>query len=196
MAVDGPENTAVEVNTVADPAGATNPHNNAFRAVETPLLSEKAARRSVDSQTHRFWMIVNRSKRNRFGQPPAYRLVPKSAVAAIAPSGSQLALRGGFALNHLWVTPTLKSERWPAGDYVNQSKPGEGLPRWTEADRPVADREITVWHTFGHHHIPRPEDFPVQPTVACGFMLQPVGFFERNPALNVPPPSNGKSCRA
>jgi len=196
MAVDGYENTVIEVNTIADPPGETNPHNNGFRAVETLLLTEKAARRRVESQTQRFWTIVNRSKKNRFGQPPGYRLLPGSAVTAFAPQGSQLALRGGFALNHLWVTPTLKSERWPAGDYVNQSEPGEGLPRWTDADRSVADREITVWHTFGHHHVPRPEDFPVQSTVTCGFMLQPTGFFDQNPTLNVPPFRLGASCCA
>jgi len=31
----------------------------------------------------------------------------------------------------------------------------------------------------------------------AGFMLQPVGFFERNPALDVPPPPlhhNGEAC--
>src|SRR5262249_15251855 len=96
--------------------------------------------------------------------------------------------------NHIWVTPTSKDERWPAGAYVNQSLAGEGLPRWTEADRSVADRPITVWHTFGHHHIVRPEDFPVQPSVACGFMLQPAGFFDRNPTLDVPPTERRKSC--
>jgi primary-amine oxidase len=92
------------------------------------------------------------------------------------------------------VTPTSKAERWPAGDYVNQSLPGEGLPRWTEADRTVADRPITLWHVFGHHHIVRPEDYPVQPAVTCGFLLQPHGFFDRNPTLDVPPTEKRKSC--
>ena len=46
-----------------------------------------------------------------------------------------------------------------------------------------------VWYTFGHHHVPRPEDWPVMPVTLIGFSLKPVGFFERNPALDVPPPS-------
>ena len=45
-----------------------------------------------------------------------------------------------------------------------------------------------VWYTFGHHHVPRPEDWPVMPVAMIGFTLKPVGFFERNPALDVPPP--------
>jgi primary-amine oxidase len=35
-------------------------------------------------------------------------------------------------------------------------------------------------------HAPRPEDWPVMPTVRTGFRLLPHGFFTRNPALDVP----------
>ena len=48
-------------------------------------------------------------------------------------------------------------------------------------------RDIVVWYTFGHHHVPRPEDWPVMPVATIGFKLKPVGFFDRNPALDVPP---------
>jgi primary-amine oxidase len=94
------------------------------------------------------------------------------------------------------VTPTTEGERWPAGDYVNQSAPGEGLPKWTQADRAIVDRPLTVWHVFGLHHLPRPEDFPVQPAVSCGFTLMPDGFFAENPTLDVPPAKSAKSCCA
>ena len=62
-----------------------------------------------------------------------------------------------------------------------------GLPEWTSADRPIDGEDIVVWYTFGHHHVPRPEDWPVMPVATAGFKLKPVGFFERNPALDVPP---------
>jgi primary-amine oxidase len=38
-------------------------------------------------------------------------------------------------------------------------------------------------------HISRPEDWPVMPVERIGFMLKPVGFFDRNPALDIPPPA-------
>lgn len=194
MAVDGTRNTVTEIDTLMEPPGPANPWNNAFRAVETPLTTEKAARRNADAEHLRYWKIINPSSKNAMGQPVAYRLLPQSAIKAIMTDGSQPARRAGFAKHHLWVTPTRDDERWPAGDYVNQSADGEGLPRWTEADRPVADREITVWHTFGHHHIPRTEDFPVQPTMSCGFLLQPCGFFDQNPTLDVPASAKNGSC--
>ena len=54
-------------------------------------------------------------------------------------------------------------------------------------DRPVADTDLVLWYTFGHTHIPRPEDYPVMPTAYIGFLLKPAGFFDANPANDVPP---------
>ena len=54
-----------------------------------------------------------------------------------------------------------------------------------------------VWHSFGVTHLPRPEDWPVMPVEYTGFSLIPVGFFDRNPALDVPPSSpGGGHCHA
>ena len=46
---------------------------------------------------------------------------------------------------------------------------------------------MVLWHTFGITHVPRPEDWPVTPVEYCGFHLVPFGFFDGNPALDVPP---------
>ena len=46
-----------------------------------------------------------------------------------------------------------------------------------------------LWYTLGAHHAPRPEDWPVMPVSYAGFLLQPSGFFDGNPALDVPAPA-------
>lgn len=88
----------------------------------------------------------------------------------------------------------LTPERYPAGDYVNGSDGGLGLPRWIEADRAIENTDVVLWHVFGLHHSVRPEDFPVQPVVSCGFKLMPSGFFDRNPMIDLPPTRNEASC--
>ena len=45
---------------------------------------------------------------------------------------------------------------------------------------------IAIWYTLGVTHTPRPEEWPVMPSAHAGFQLVPLGFFARNPALDVP----------
>ena len=74
-----------------------------------------------------------------------------------------------------------------AGTYINQSKGGEGLPKWIAANRPLVNQDVVLWYTLGVTHIPRPEDWPVMPVHEAGFKLVPWGFFARNPAMDLPP---------
>ena len=53
-----------------------------------------------------------------------------------------------------------------------------------------------LWYTFGVTHFVRPEDWPVMPVEYTGFLLSPFGFFDRNPALDVPPTASSTSCHA
>ena len=97
-------------------------------------------------------------------------------------------MRRAEVIDHtVWVTPYEEEERWPAGEFCNQSRGSDGLPKWTAANRSIADTDIVLWHVFGIHHIPRPEDWPVMPVDIVSFSLKPWGFFDRNPALDVPP---------
>jgi len=139
------------------------------------------------------WLVANAGSVNGRGEPVAYKLKPGENGVLFADPGSSVAQRAGFASHHLWVTPFDPDEKFPAGDYPNQHAGGDGLSAWTEKNRPVTDTDIVVWYTFAHLHLPRPEDWPVMPVGYVGFMLEPVGFFERNPAIDVPPP-HPKAC--
>jgi primary-amine oxidase len=188
MSVDGEENTVYEVHTEATPVGPANPHGNAFAAVSTPLKREQEAQQLADPLAGRFWKVVNPSVRNGLGQPVAYKLVPGGNVLPFAQPGSSVRRRAAFAEKHLWVTPFEPSERYPAGEYPNQHPGGAGLPEWTAADRTIENTDIVLWYTLGSHHLPRPEDWPVMPVQRVGFKLEPLGFFDQNPSLDVPPP--------
>jgi primary-amine oxidase len=187
-AVDGPVNEVHEVDVVPLPAGAGNPWSNGFAPTATRLASERAAQRVADPARNRTWRIVNPEVRNGLGQPVAYRLIPRAIPTLLAGDDASVTARAAFATRNLWVTPYAPDERRAAGDFPSQHPGGAGLPAWTAADRSLVGTEVVVWHTFGVTHVPRPEDWPVMPVESTGFQLVPSGFFDRNPALDVPPP--------
>ena len=195
MSVDGQANAVEEVDVHGLPIGPDNPYGNAIARSVTRLSSEAAAGRSGDASRGRVWRVVSTTAANRFGRPTAYTLHPEPSPALLADPASPLAARAGFATRALWVTRYDPAQRYPAGDFVNQSPGGGGLPAYIAADRDLDGQDIVVWHTFGPTHVVRTEDWPVMPVTRTGFMLKPTGFFDRNPTLDVPA-SGAHHCHA
>jgi primary-amine oxidase len=190
MTVDGVANAVDEV----EAARAESPYGNAFGRAVTRLRTEQQAKRDADLKAERTWHVVNPSVRNRLGHPVGYALFPEGKPTLMAAEGSSIHRRAEFATRHLWVTRYHPAERYPAGDLVNQHPGGAGLPLYTRADRDIDGQDIVLWHTFGLTHFPRTEDWPIMPVDTCGFTLKPVGFFDRNPTLDVPPSAAERSC--
>ena len=166
----------------------------AQRAFHSKLLqTEKQARTRLNQETARTWKIVNPQVRNGLGEPVGYKLFPGDNSLPFASADAWWRKRAGFVENHVWVTPYREAEKYGAGDYPNQSLGGEGLVQWTEQDRSIDNTDIVLWYTFSHVHIPRPEDYPVMPTAYIGFLLKPNGFFDANPALDVPVSPKGSA---
>jgi primary-amine oxidase len=186
MTVDGPANLVEEIEVQRVPMGPGNPRGNAFTHRRTPLRTESAAQRLADPRKGRVWHITNPGSRNRLGDPVAYALLPEGNPELLADEDSSIHRRATFATKHLWVTRFDPAERYAAGDFVNQHAGGAGLPAYTAGDRDIDGQDLVVWHTFGLTHFPRPEDWPIMPVDHTGFALRPVGFFDRNPALDVP----------
>lgn len=183
--VDGPDNVVLEDNVRSMPAGKDNPMSNGIMMTSTPLTHELAAQRDMDLATARKWRVVSATAKNELGGRTGYALLPaENSVPYLLPS-SPVRQKGRFVDHHLWVTRFAEGERFAAGPYPNQGKAGQGLPEWTKADRDLNGKDVVLWYTFGVTHIPRPEDWPVMPAYYTGFKLVPVGFFARNPALDV-----------
>jgi primary-amine oxidase len=185
--LDGPANMVQQVDVVPEAIDEHNPFENAFAAAATPLQSEKQSRANLNLETARTWRIVNPSVLNAVGQPVAYKFMPGDNCFPMASKAAWWRKRAGFVDHHVWVTPYREDENFAAGDYPNQSRGGDGLIRWTEQNRAIENTDIVFWYTFGHTHIPRPEDYPVMPTAYIGFLLKPNGFFTQNPGNDVPP---------
>ncbi|HUB82489.1 MAG TPA: primary-amine oxidase [Bryobacteraceae bacterium] len=188
MDVDGTPNRVVELNTVSMPKGPNNPYGGGFTMEQTPLRTEQSAERQLNMPSSRRWVVESTTARNSLGQPTGYLLMPGENSLPFAQPDSYVRKRAGFLNAHLWVTPYSDNERYAAGDFPNQSKGGEGLPKWTAANRSVDGRDVVVWYVMGITHNPRPEDWPVMPVYEAGFKLMPLGFFSSNPAMDLPAP--------
>lgn len=186
MTVDGIANAVDEVDLHREPVGPTNPYGNAFSRTHTRIDRESAGAREADPAAGRVWHISSTEHTNRLGQPTAYVLTPQGQPVLLADPDSSIARRAAFAMKHLWVTQYDPTERFPAGDLVNQHPGHAGLPTYVRQDRPLDGQDLVLWATFGMTHFPRTEDWPVMPTDTAGIILRPYGFFDRNPTLDVP----------
>ena len=142
--------------------------------------------------------MVNPSKTNIVGDPVGYKMVTSENAFPYAHEDSPLMKRAGFLKHHLWVTPFSADQKYASGSYPNQHAGGNELSQWVKEGRPIENTDIVVWYNMGHHHITRPEDWPVMPTAYISLMLKPVGFFDRSPALDVAPskPKSHSACHS
>ena len=185
--VDGEPNTVHMTESEPLPVGPDNPHGLALVQRSTPLRTEDEGKQDYEWSTQRAWKIVNEQKHNGLGTPVGYKLVPGGAFPAMLDPSSPVFRRAQAIGHSLWVTPYAEDERWPCGEFVVQSEEDSGLPAWTAANRPIENTDVVLWYVFGIHHVTRPEEWPVMAADTVSFWLKPAGFFDRNPALDVPP---------
>jgi primary-amine oxidase len=194
MEVDGDRNTVVMSETAMPPIGPDNPEGMALVQRSVPLRTEAEGKQDYDWSTQRSWKVTNPHRLNHVGTPVSYKLAPTSAFPAMMDPAAPAFRRAQVIGHTLWITPFAADERWPSGEFVNQSGEDEGLPAWTAANRGIEDADVVLWYVFGIHHVPRIEDWPVMPADTVSFWLKPVGFFDRNPALDVAPSPSSHAC--
>jgi Copper amine oxidase, enzyme domain/Amino acid permease len=189
--IDGQDNTVYMSESEALPVGPDNPHGLALVQQNTPLRTEEEGKQDYNWHTQRSWKVVNDDVKNGLSTSVGYKLVPDGCFPAMLDPSSPVLERAGVIGLNLWVTPYREDERWPCGEFVNQSAADTGLAEWIKENRPIEDTDVVLWYVFGLHHITRPEDWPVMPVDTVSFWLKPAGFFDRNPALDVASTVNG-----
>ena len=185
--VDGTDNTVYASESKAAAPGNDDPHALGLTVTSTPLRTEAEGKQDYDWGTQRGWKVVNDNVTNGLGTPVGYKLIPSATFPPLLDPASPAFKRAQVIGHTLWVTPYRGDERWPCGDFPVQAENDTGLPAWTAADRPIENTDVVLWYVFGLHHVTRPEDWPVMPADIVSFWLKPFGFFDRNPALDVPP---------
>ncbi|CAF9918876.1 hypothetical protein IMSHALPRED_004458 [Imshaugia aleurites] len=95
--------------------------------------------------------------------------------------------RAEFADHNLYVTKYRDGELYAGGKYTNQSRGGTGVRAWADRKESVVDEDIVVWLQLALQHVTRVENLSIMPCEVIKMQLKPINFFDRNPALDVPP---------
>lgn len=185
--VDGPVNTLMVDRLLQQRLPAENARRSIWAVETAEARTERDGMRMSTMQLPEVWRFVNPAVKGAYSGFVGYQIDSHSAMSLLAPD-DYMQRRAGFTEHMLWVTPYERRELYAAGDYPTVSTAGDGLPRWTGANRPIANTDVVAWVTMGFHHIPRPEDWPLMPVAKHSFEIRPVGFFSRNPAIDLPKP--------
>lgn len=184
--LDGGTNSLYENEIETLPIDDENPEGTQFQSVSRHLRTEEDAKRVIAPQASRYWKVTNPAKKNAWGVPVAYKLLPGASPTLLAHKDSVVGKRAAFARYNLWATPYEAAETSAGGPLTVMQPGNDGLAHYTAGNRNIENCDLVMWHTLGVTHVPRPEDWPVMPVEYCGFQLIPLGFFDRNPTLDLP----------
>ncbi|KAH8591040.1 copper amine oxidase [Bisporella sp. PMI_857] len=168
----------------------TDPYGVAFGVFQNQI--EKESYLDLDPSLNRVVKMINPKRKNKASnKPTGYKVMVAPTQLQLAEVGSMHHKRAEFADHHFYFTKGTENELFPAGDFPWQGVGGDGLRTWASREGAIGAGEGVVWCTFAFTHVPRPEDWPVMPCEVFRVGLKPVNFFEKNPALDVPPSKQG-----
>jgi primary-amine oxidase len=178
--IDGQPNTLVRQRLLRQSLEGSGGRRSLWRVGEENVTEEGPLGDEI-------WRIINPNLTNSLGQHPGYELRAGHSAFSLLARDDFPQRRAAFSAAPLWITAYDPKELYAAGPYPNQSKGGDGLPAYVARHRPIVNADITLWYTMGFHHLPRPEDWPILPTIWHTVSLVPYGFFDRNPSLDGQP---------
>ena len=185
-AIDGHSNRLVYEEAHPMPRSDFNPHGVGYTVQET--LVPQSAGLDTNQDVGRVFKIQNTAVRNPVnGKPVAYKLHVPPFQKMLADPDSYHFKRAEFADHNLYAVRYRDGELYAGGKYTNQSRGGDGVRSWAQRKEDITDTDLVLYVQFGLQHSTRIEDFPVMPCEIIKVALKPANFFDKNPALDVPP---------
>lgn len=176
--VDGPVNSFVREKLVPDTLPDEHPRRSLWRLQPQAMTSEGSLSMR---QRPELWRIENPAERTALGHRPSYQLHGSSNATSLLDKKDWPQRRAAFSGETLWITARREGERSAAGPYPNQGTSEAGLPTYLDGES-VRENDLVAWYTMGFHHLTRPEDWPVLPTVWHQLKIRPYHFFTNNTA--------------
>ncbi|KAK4192321.1 copper amine oxidase [Podospora australis] len=170
-----------------------NPHGVGYTTKRTEINTSGGF--DLDVNKARTFKIINPAVKNSVnGASVGYKVHIPPMQPMLADTDSFHYKRAEFADRSVYVTKYAEDELFSGGKYTNQSRGGTGVRAWADRKDSLEEGDPVLWVNFGINHIPRVEDFPLMPVETMRVMLRPVNFFDKNPALDVPPSKQENNC--
>jgi len=182
--VDGPVNRAVFDQIRPRKLAGTGGRRSLWQVGTRPVERAGPLREPAASGTLR---VESTSRRNALGYATSYQLYPGHTEASLLADDDPIQVRAAWSRYPVWLSRHDPGQRYASGDYPNQSASGDGLASWTRAGQDIVNTDLVLWYNIGFRHVPRAEDWPAMPALWHSFRLRPFNFFDRSPALDIPP---------
>jgi primary-amine oxidase len=167
FAIDGEKNAVEEFNWERDKA---NPGKASCSW--TPITKETG--RPCSAETFRSWRVVNHQSKNSLGHARSYQLLPGSAgIFRGNDSEKEKSTHADF-----WVT-RYKPNEMPRTDKDGRTSI-EALAKYADGES-LENQAVVVWYWLCVHHLPRSEDWQLQPMLWRSFELMPRDFLDASP---------------
>lgn len=163
-----------------------NPHGCGYIVKETPINESGGYDLAIEH--NRTFKIQNMTKTNAVnGNPVGYKIAAPHFQYLLSHPTSFNSKRAEFADHNIYAVSYRDNELFAGGLYTNQSRGGTGVASWAARNDDILDKDFVVYVQFGMNHITRVEDFPIMPSEIIRVAFKPVDFFDKNPAIDVPP---------
>jgi primary-amine oxidase len=179
--VDGARNSFVRERLVSASFPPDSRRRSAWRVERVPMPVEGGLSGHHGTE---LWRIEGATAETPLGHRRSYQIEVHGNATSLLGAEDWPQRRAAFSGESMWVTARRPGELFAGGRYPNQSPGSEGLPTYVNGDSVIAN-DLVAWPTIGFHHVTRPEDWPVLPTVWHTIRLRPHGFFSKNPTLGI-----------
>lgn len=159
--------------------------------IETDIKrTEKDAAYKFNFGHPKYHIFYNNAKKDKYGNPMAYRLIHNGMVKQVIPEGHNKEPAISWARYQHAVTKHKDTEAHSSSMYSmfdtdNQVVNFQG---YIDDNESIVDEDLVLWVTLGVHHIPHKEDLPLTTTTGLSpsFLLQPYNYFYEDPAMVSP----------
>ena len=131
--IDGEANSFVKNNLVTKRVTShDSPRKSYWTIVSQTAKTESDARVKFGANKSSELVVINPNKKTKPGHNYGYRIIPGLISSnPLLSDDDYPQIRGGYTKYNVWVTPYNKSEKWAAGQYVDQSRGDDTLAVWS-----------------------------------------------------------------